>query len=102
VPFWLNRLDYEFEQLRGEVRGRVNNKPSEYFKRQCWVSMEGDEPLAQLLIHPGVERLVFGTDYPHVDHALDGMTTLLGSLSEHARRRIASENPLALYGKAGG
>lgn len=102
VPFWLNRLDYEFEQLRGEVRGRVNIKPSEYFKRQCWVSVEGDEPLEQLLLNPGVERLVFGTDYPHVDHALDGMTTLLGSLSEHARRRVASENPLALYGKAGG
>jgi predicted TIM-barrel fold metal-dependent hydrolase len=64
--------------------------------------VEGDEPLEQLLINPGVERLVFGTDYPHVDHALDGMTALLDSLSEQARRRIASDNPLALYGKTGG
>jgi uncharacterized protein len=97
VPFWLHRLDYEFEQLRGEVRGHVNHRPSEYFKRQCWVSVEADEPIAQLLQNPGVDRLVFGTDYPHVDHGFDGMGEMLAALDVGARKSILSDNPLRLY-----
>lgn len=97
VPFWLHRLDYEFEQLAGEVRGRVNLKPSEYFKRQCWVSVEADEPVEQLTANPGVDRLLFGTDYPHVDHALVTVDDLFNELGATAKQRILSDNPLALY-----
>lgn len=97
VPFWLHRLDYEFGELWGEVRGRINQKPSDYFKRQCWVSVETDEPLAQLIQNPGLDRLVFGTDYPHVDHALAQVDGLFDELGEPAKRRILSDNPLALY-----
>lgn len=97
VPFWLGRLDYEFEQLSGEVRGRVNMKPSEYFRRQCWVSTESDEPLAQLLENPGTDRLLFGTDYPHVDHGLDGMAQMRAALDDGAARRVLSDNPRQLF-----
>lgn len=99
VPFWLYRLDYEFDQLHGEVRGRVNLKPSEYFKRQCWVSAEADEPIEQLSSNPGADRLVFGTDYPHVDHELHGIADLFGAVNPEARRKILSDNPLRLYGR---
>jgi predicted TIM-barrel fold metal-dependent hydrolase len=97
VPFWLRRLDYEFEQLRGEVRGCIEARPSDYFKRQCWVSIEGDDPVEQIAREIGIDRLVFGTDYPHVDHALDGMYGILGTLDEAGRRSILSDNPLGLY-----
>jgi uncharacterized protein len=99
VPFWLHRLDYEFGELRGELRGRVERKPSEYFVRQCWVSAEPDEPLAELVKNPGAARLLFGTDYPHVDHSLDGMASMRAALAPEAARGILSDNPLELYGR---
>lgn len=97
VPFWLARLDYEFGELAGEVRGRVNLKPSEYFKRQCWVSAESDEPLDYLMQNPGLDRLMFGTDYPHVDHALARADDLFNQLGPADKQRILSDNPLAFY-----
>jgi predicted TIM-barrel fold metal-dependent hydrolase len=98
LPFWLHRLDTEYERFAGELKGRVCLKPSEYFKRQCWVSIEPDEPcLAQLLEHPGAGRLVFGSDYPHVDHRLDAFAVLSKTISPELARQIMGDNPGVLY-----
>src|SRR3954452_11947223 len=45
VP-WLHRLDEHAEQLEdvGSETGRITKRPSEYFRRQCWISCEADEP----------------------------------------------------------
>ena len=50
--------------------------PSEYFRRQCFVSADADEAmLEQVIAVLGDERIVFSTDYPHPDskypHAVD-------------------------------
>jgi predicted TIM-barrel fold metal-dependent hydrolase len=101
LPYWLNRLDNEYARFAGELRGRVSMKPSEYFKRQCWISIEPDEPcLLQLLKDPGADRLVFGTDYPHVDHQLNAMDLLSRVIDESSKQQILSASPLNLFGKA--
>lgn len=78
-------------------------KPSEYFERQCYVaasSMNHHE--AALRHHIGLERLMWGADYPHVEGTWPGTK---GSLSRCFRgippaetRRILAENPASLYG----
>jgi predicted TIM-barrel fold metal-dependent hydrolase len=42
--------------------------PSEYFRRNCWISLEADEEPARHFIEVfGDDRVVFSTDYPHGD-----------------------------------
>ena len=55
--------------------------PSEYFKRQVFVSVEPDEAGVKYVIdYIGTDRLVFSTDYPHGDskfpHAVESFLNL--------------------------
>lgn len=70
LPYWLWRLDQmEFEQLRAEVRGRIERTPSEYFRRQCWIAIEpGEAMFDKLVAEIDPSRIVFGSDFPHLDH----------------------------------
>ncbi len=43
-------------------------KPSEYFRRQCFVSVEADEDFVKQVIDSmGDDTIVFSTDWPHGD-----------------------------------
>ncbi len=43
-------------------------RPSEYFQRQGWISMEPDDELAPTTIRLlGADRMVWAYDYPHND-----------------------------------
>ncbi len=101
APYWLWRLD---EQVRGFGRyaPEMKLKPSEYFRRQCWIAFEGDEDtLPALLPHLGEERVVWGSDYPHHDATFPGavrkLRGLIAPLSPAARRRILGANARELY-----
>ncbi|HWN68163.1 MAG TPA: amidohydrolase family protein [Haliangium sp.] len=80
LPYWLWRLDeVEYAHLAGEVQGNVCMKPSEYFRRQCFVSIEPDEPyLPEVLPFIGEDHLLLGSDFPHFDHDLDIVHKVLG------------------------
>lgn len=102
LPYWLGRLDNRFELLANEVRGRVNRPPSEYFRRQCWIAFEPDEPmLAEMVAAIGPQRVVFGTDFPHVDHEADIATMLFvdrAPLGTEALRAVLCDSPARLLG----
>lgn len=70
LPHWLWRLDNIcFPEFSSLTREHIKMLPSEYFKRQCWVTIELDEPcLAQAAEAVGHDRLLFATDFPHPDH----------------------------------
>jgi hypothetical protein len=65
--------------MDGRVRGHIHEgghierpqlkmKRSEYFRRQCHVSIEADEYSAQTLESFGLDdNIVFSTDFPHPD-----------------------------------
>ena len=66
--------------------------PSEYFKRNCWISVEADEETVPHFIDTfGDERLIFSTDYPHGDskfpHAVDAFDKLPMTDESKARDR---------------
>jgi len=75
--------------------------PSEYFKRQCFISIEPDEAPARYTIEEfGCEQLVFSTDYPHGDskypRAVESFLEL--PLSDEDKREILWSNCARLYG----
>jgi predicted TIM-barrel fold metal-dependent hydrolase len=102
VPYWLARLDHQVSTYGGYAP-RMRLTPSEYFARQCWVSFEIDEAtLGVLAPFVGVDRIVWGSDYPHADStfpgALDELRSTIASLPDDAQRRILSTNAATLYG----
>ena len=105
LPYWLWRMDEEYESLAWEVEANVRLKPSEYFYRQCFVSFEPGEPyLPEVINRIGAERLLFGSDYPHIDHQAD-MTrktiALQNRLPQETVQKLLWDNPKCFYGLGG-
>jgi predicted TIM-barrel fold metal-dependent hydrolase len=75
-------------------------KPSEYFKRNCYLSVEADEaPAKQYIEWYGDDNLVFSTDYPHADSKYPkSVEAFLGlPLPEQSKRKILWNNWSKLY-----
>ncbi len=102
VPYWLWRLDEHWEKTSGiEGEPQLSARPSEYFRRQCWVSCESDEPyVGAVLDFIGAARVLFASDYPHPDHKWPetAEAMLAMPIPEDAKRRILWDNPAAFYG----
>lgn len=104
VPFWLERMDEHHDNALARGFGgsrRRALRPSEYFRRQCYVSANADETfVAHVAEEVGEDRLVFSGDYPHPDapfpHAVIDFLALEG-LSEDRKRKILWENSARLY-----
>ncbi len=101
LPYWLWRMDEEYENLAWEVKDNVKMKPSEYFRRQCFISIEPSEPyLAQIIDFIGSDNLIFGSDYPHIDsdaYIIDKITSL-STISPKIIQKILWDNPMRFYG----
>jgi predicted TIM-barrel fold metal-dependent hydrolase len=66
LPGWLDRADGKWEMFAFATRSR--RRPSTVFRERCWISADVDEsciPLASRMI--GANRLMWATDYPHID-----------------------------------
>lgn len=104
LPYWLWRLDtLEYENLAWEVAAHVRMKPSDYFRRQCFISCEPSEPgLREVVDLVGEGCLLYGSDYPHIDHTphvREDAALLAERLSPETARRILGANPLRFYGR---
>ncbi|NEQ97074.1 MAG: amidohydrolase [Cyanothece sp. SIO2G6] len=101
LPYWLWRLDEEYENLYWEVKDDVKLKPTDYFRRQCFISVEPSEPyLPSIIGSIGVDNLIFGSDYPHMDHQLNAIEILLGiepQLSRETLSKVIWDNSVCFY-----
>jgi predicted TIM-barrel fold metal-dependent hydrolase len=102
VPI-LERLDHHFEVFRWDVP-ELTMKPSEYFRRQCYISFDPDEStLAFTAQHQlvGAERIIWASDYPHPDAKFPGVVDELEesteALTPAQRARIFGKNARELY-----
>ena len=100
VPFLLWRLDEHWE-LWGDVYApELKMAPSEYYKRQCFASVEADEDLAKYVIdHMGNDRLIFSTDFPHPDSKWPGSVDrfLKLPITEEDKKMILWDNCAQYY-----
>jgi predicted TIM-barrel fold metal-dependent hydrolase len=101
VPYWLERMDHHVEKW-GFASTPLRLTPSEYFHRHCFVSADAEEKLLPLVVQAiGDDNLCFSTDYPHPDHAFEGIVAGLVArpdLSEASKRKILGENAARLFG----
>jgi predicted TIM-barrel fold metal-dependent hydrolase len=100
LPWLLWRLDEGWEREGDIWAPDMTMKPSDYFKRQVFVSVEPDEAGVKYVIdYIGTERLVFSTDYPHGDskypHAVENFLEL--KISNDDKRKILWDNCAEFY-----
>jgi uncharacterized protein len=100
VPWLLWRFDEGYEREGDVFMPDLTMPPSEYFKRQCYVSIEPDETPARAMIEEfGADQIVFSTDYPHGDSryptAVDSFLQL--PISDDDKRKILWDNCARFY-----
>jgi uncharacterized protein len=103
VP-WLERLDHHALKFSWDVPD-LKASPSEYFRRQCWISFDPDESMLAFTAQSplcGADRIIWASDYPHPDAKFPGiteeLTEALEGLSFAEKQAITSESAIALYG----
>ncbi len=68
---WLDRMDRHFDDVGMNDTG-LSTRPSEIFRRQCFISFEPVErSLALLADYLGSDNILWATDYPHLDGFTD-------------------------------
>jgi aminocarboxymuconate-semialdehyde decarboxylase len=98
--YGIGRMDHGW-QVRSEARQHISRPPSAYLRRFHYDCIVYTEPALRFLIDTvGVDRVVFGTDWPY-DMALDWpVSWILGmkSLSPEEKDAILSKNLERLLG----
>ena len=93
---WLDRMDRHFDDVGMNDTG-LSTRPSEIFRRQCFISFEPVEgTLKYLADYLGSDNILWATDYPHADGFPDAANmikrmglppqTLANVLAEGAKR----------------
>jgi uncharacterized protein len=100
APWLLQRLDEHWEWVGAQEAPELRMKPSEYFRRNCYLSVEADEASVKYYVDAyGDENLVFSTDYPHADSKYPRSVQAFRKLplSPEAQRKILWDNCRRLY-----
>ena len=104
APFWLWWCDDKWNEMARNGERDTEHPPSFYFKRQCWISGEPDEPGLRWCIEQGLENnVVTATDFPHPEdvnfpRVLDDFFEIQPKvMSQEQMGKILWDNPARLY-----
>ncbi|MBI1817054.1 MAG: amidohydrolase [Deltaproteobacteria bacterium] len=102
IGYWLDRMDAIAKVPNAALP--LTHKPSDYFRRQCWISADPEESTIPALMDlVGADRFFWASDYPHPDHTGDyiaELEDLAGKLAPSARAQLLGENVRRCYGMA--
>ena len=101
IGSFLDRADAVGETGQGLAVG-LGRRPSDYFRRQCFISADPDETAAPFIIeHVGAECFIWATDFPHPDHPgtwARALERFVAPLSAETRARVLGRNVARIYG----
>ena len=99
LPYVFDRLDTEYEDRARALGFKL--KPSDYFRRQGFVTYQQDQYLEPIVPLIGEDNIIWGADYPHPDCLWPNSHTILGKnlagFSDSVRRKITHDNVARLY-----
>ena len=97
---WLHRLVKRLRKLANQTPSSFHEDPLDTVRRHVWVTPYLEEDLRALADLIGVERILFGSDWPHGEGVARPMDFAreLSAFSEAEVRRIMRENCLELLG----
>ncbi len=104
VPHFLDRLDYTYTQrIQPERwhRFKEDMLPSDYFHRNVFLGFQEDSLGIQMRDIIGVDQLMWGSDYPHVESTFprtrEILEEILADCTEEEKAKIASGNAARVY-----
>jgi len=95
-------MDHWWEDHHHYMEPKLDEPPSFYCHRQCWFTVEDDRAglLTRELLN--VDRLMWGSDYPHTEGTFPGSRQRVekdfAGIPDTERLRITSGNAARLYG----
>jgi predicted TIM-barrel fold metal-dependent hydrolase len=99
LPYVFDRLDTEYADRARSLNFKL--KPSDYFRRQGYVTYQQDQFLEPIIPLIGEDNIIWGADYPHPDCIWPGSRATLdrdmANIAPTVRRKITSENVSRLY-----
>ena len=103
VPYFVQRMDEEYEKRGHAEAPRLDRRPSEYVKGgQIYFSCEAEEILLpQAIEYVGASQILYASDFPHWDHSYPHSLKELvdrQDVTDAHKRQIFWENPRRLYG----
>ncbi|PYM15060.1 MAG: hypothetical protein DMD81_16160 [Candidatus Rokuibacteriota bacterium] len=97
---WLDRMDRHFDD-QGFNDSGLTIRPSELFRRNCWISFEPVEGnLSVLADYIGPHKILWATDYPHADGFFPGAPDLIANrkeLSAETKHQILAGGAMGFY-----
>jgi predicted TIM-barrel fold metal-dependent hydrolase len=99
---WLDRMDRHFDD-QGFNDSGLTTRPSELFRRNCWISFEPVEGSLKVLAdYVGPHKIMWATDYPHPDGFFPGAPDMvrkqLVGLSPATQHGVMAGGALGFYG----
>jgi len=77
-------------------------KPSDYIRRNCWFVAEPEErTIGAMLDLVGEDKILWGSDYPHVDSTLAAPNLIrrsIAGLSPTRQAAVLGENARRVFG----
>jgi len=102
ILYWMHRMDDDWEWAKDfpQISSAMKMAPSEYIKRNCYVTCEADEgdltrPIAEL----GEDHILMASDYPHFDSEYPHTVSTIRArkdLNDRQKAKILGENAAAL------
>ena len=101
--YWVKPLLDHLDQWMDRSGAGLARRPSEYFAEHCFVTPSAIRRLEVQGRHDvGVDRLMFGADFPHVEstwpNTRDWIRATFDGVPEPEARRILGENAVDLFG----
>lgn len=100
APYLMDRLNEKHHFF--EFASPLKLKPGEYIQRNCYFVAEPEErTIDNVLELVGEDRVLWGSDYPHIDSRLDARELIdasLANLSLERRQAVLGNNARAVFG----
>ena len=91
LPYVFDRLDTEYADRASSLNFKL--KPSDYFRRQGYVTYQQDQYLEPIIPLIGEDNIIWGADYPHPDCIWpDSRATLDQNLAQISPRRAPQDH----------
>lgn len=102
IPFALEALEHQFDEMLAGKPGIVKRRPWEYFKDHFWVTYWFEKVGPKLLLETiGYDKVLFETDFPHPTSLYPGVQAhiveTLGDYDYDVRKRVLERNAVDLY-----
>jgi len=105
APYLLYRMDRTYMELPGLFKGTKRFAgdmiPSDFFKRNVFISFQEDPVGIQMREYVGVQNLMWGSDYPHAESTFPRSREIVDRILEGVppdeQAMIAGGNAALLY-----